>query len=208
MENGTVGIGDALLMMQRANGGDQVAANNAWMNNPFLYLIFLAMFGGGNFFGNRNGSAVNEGEITRAEMYNGLDNQDIKAQIRGIANGISSGFSDVGYALNNAIKDQTFQIGDKIAGLGNAINDVRFANQQGQTEIAHQICETNHNIDNLKFIGEQNTCRIENAIHSEGEQTRALLAAQNVQQLRDVLADKDRELLYYKLKNGECNCNP
>lgn len=24
--------------------------NNAWMNNPFMYLIWLAFFGGGNGF--------------------------------------------------------------------------------------------------------------------------------------------------------------
>jgi hypothetical protein len=33
--------------------------NNNWMNNPFMYLIWLAFFGG-NGFGNRTNTAQNE----------------------------------------------------------------------------------------------------------------------------------------------------
>ena len=33
--------------------------NEAWMNNPFIYLVWLALLGNGGFFGgNRNDAAV------------------------------------------------------------------------------------------------------------------------------------------------------
>jgi hypothetical protein len=37
--------------------------------------------------------------------------------------------------------------------------------------------------------------KIQSAIHDEGEQTRALIQANTIQDLRDKVADKDREIL-------------
>ena len=58
----------------------------------------------------------------------------------------------------------------------------------------------NRNIDALRFEGAANTCKVTTAIHEEGEKTRALITCNTMQALRDKLADKDRELLYLKLK--------
>ena len=46
---------DPMALAAMMNGG--LGGANQWLNNPFLYLIFLAMFGGNGFgFGNnRNG---------------------------------------------------------------------------------------------------------------------------------------------------------
>jgi hypothetical protein len=38
-------------------------------------------------------------------------------------------------------------------------------------------------------------CDVAGAIHAEGEATRALINANTMQELRDKLADKDRELM-------------
>ena len=56
-------------------------------------------------------------------------------------------------------------------------------------------CETNRNIDAVRYEGAKNTCDITTAIHAEGEATRALINANTVQALRDKLEDKDRALL-------------
>lgn len=55
-------------------------------------------------------------------------------------------------------------------------------------------CTTNRNIDSVKAEAYKNTCEITNAIHREGEATRALIIANQMQELRDRLADRDREL--------------
>jgi hypothetical protein len=56
-------------------------------------------------------------------------------------------------------------------------------------------CDIERSIDNVRAENYKNTCEITNAIHSEGEQTRALINANVMQELRDRLADRDRDLL-------------
>ncbi len=47
---------DPMAMAAMMNG-------NQWMNNPFIYLVFLMMSGNGGWFGNRNGNQVQDAEI-------------------------------------------------------------------------------------------------------------------------------------------------
>jgi hypothetical protein len=72
--------------------------------------------------------------------------------------------------------------------VGSQIAENRFAAQQC-------CCETNRNIDSVRYEASKNTCDITSAIHAEGEATRALINANTMQALRDKLADKDRDLL-------------
>lgn len=58
-----------------------------------------------------------------------------------------------------------------------------------------KCCETNRNIDAVRAENYKNTCEITNAIHNEGEQTRALINANTMQDLRDKLEAKDRDLI-------------
>ena len=137
------------------NGGGM---GEMW-NNPFIYLVWLAVLGGGNgFFGRGNDPAV-QGAITRSDLFEGFNNQDVNAQLRGITSGLCDGF----YAVNTGMKDGFYGIKDA-------------------------ICGVNRNIDGVRYD-------ITSAIHAEGEATRALINATTMQELRDKLADKDRELL-------------
>ena len=140
---------------------------NAMWNNPFIYLVWLAVLGrGGIFGGNTAGDPAVQGALTRSDLFEGFNNQDVNGQLRGITNGICDGF----YAVNNALKDGFY-------GLQTC------------------CCETNRNIDAVRYEGAKNTCDITTAIHNEAEATRALINANTMQALRDKLADKDRELL-------------
>ena len=49
------------------------------------------------------------------------------------------------------------------------------------------IGETNRNIDAVRYEAAKNTCDITNAIHAEGEATRALINQNTMQELRDQL---------------------
>ena len=152
--------------------------NNEMWNNPFIYLVWLAVLGNGGLFGNRgaNDAAV-QGAITRSDLFEGFNNQDVNGQLRGITNGLADGF----YAINSGMKDGFYMTREGIA-------ENRFAAQQC-------CCETNRNIDAVRYEGSKNTCEITNAIHAEGEATRALINANTMQALRDKLADKDRDIL-------------
>ena len=54
--------------------------------------------------------------------------------------------------------------------------------------IKDAICGTNRNIDSVKYD-------LSNAIHAEGEATRALINANTIQELRDKLEARDREVM-------------
>lgn len=158
-------------MSHELSPADIVAMNgggaNEWMNNPFIYLVWLALLGNnGGIFGNRGGAEAFQGAITRSDLFEGFNNQEVNNQLRGITNGLCDGF----YATRQGISD-----------LGYAVKDC--------------CCTTNRNIDAVRFENAQNTCAITNAIHAEGETTRALINANMIQDLRDKLEARDRDIL-------------
>lgn len=79
------------------------------------------------------------------------------------------------------------------------ILESRYTNQLGLQNLGQQMssccCETNRNIDSVRADAYKNTCEITTAIHSEGEATRALINANTIQDLRDRLEARDRELM-------------
>ena len=81
--------------------------------------------------------------------------------------------------------------------------ETRYTNQLGLQNLGQQLssccCETNRNIDAVRADSYKNTCEITTAIHAEGEQTRALINANTMQELRDKLSDRDRDLLVAEL---------
>lgn len=104
------------------NGG-----NNDWQNNPFIYLVWLALLGGnGGILGRGNDAAV-QGALTRSDLFEGFNNQDVNGQLRGITNGICDGF----YAVNNSVKDGFYGtnagIKDGFYGIQGALAENRFA---------------------------------------------------------------------------------
>lgn len=79
------------------------------------------------------------------------------------------------------------------------ILESRYTTQLGLQNLGQNMsdccCETNRNIDSVRADAYKNTCDITTAIHAEGEATRALINANTMQELRDRLADRDRELM-------------
>lgn len=161
--------------------------HNMW-NNPFVYLVWIwafSAFGGG--FGGLGNNAAAQGALTRAELYDGFTMNNLERQIQGVQNGLCDGF----YAMNtsmlqgqNALQSQICQ---GLNGVNSNIAENRYAAQQC-------CCETNRNIDAVRAENYRNTCEITNAIHAEGEATRALINSNTMQDLRDRLTAKDQEL--------------
>ena len=171
MMNEGLSAGDILALTR-----DQDGMGNAW-NNLFIYLVRLALLGGnGGLFGRRDDSNALQGALTRSDMFEGFNNQDINSQLRGITNGLCDGF----YAVNNGLKDGFY-------GVQSALAENRFAQQ-------NCCCEIKGGIKDLSAEGYRNTCEITTAIHAEGEATRALINSNTMQELRDKLAERDRDL--------------
>lgn len=153
-------------------------AGGAWI---WVILIF-AIFGfGGNGFA-RNGNA-----LTQAEMQEGFNTQSLLRGQEGIKNGLCDGF----YAMNTAMLQGQNQLARDLcqgfAATNSAIAENRFAAQQC-------CCETNRNIDAVRYENAKNTCDIVNAINADGEKTRALMTANEIQALRDKIAEQGQAI--------------
>ena len=149
-----------------------------FQNNEFLMMMmFFLVFGGwGGGFGGWGGNNWNNGALTRAELTEGFNNQSVLRKLDRITQGLCDGF----YAQNTTML-QGFN------GLGNQISENRFAAQQC-------CCETNRNIDNVRYEAAKNTCDIVRAIEKDGDATRALINANVMQALRDKVVEKDQAL--------------
>lgn len=154
--------------------------NDGWTNNPFIYLVWLALLGNGNFFG-RNGLTTDDGALTRAAIYEGNNDQDTSRNLAEIVNLIGQNRNDTNM---------------QFAGVLSAINDNRFALQQC-------CCETKGLIKDLASENYKNTCEITTAIHAEGEATRALINQNTMQDLRDRLAEKDKDNLQLQFQSSQ-----
>lgn len=138
----------------------------------WIVVLFLFMFGfGGNGWGNRN-----DGALTRADLCQDFNFNDLQNGVRGIQNGLCDGF----YAQNTTMLNG-------FNSLGNQIAESRYASQ-------NCCCETNRNIDAVRSENYKNTCEVVNAIRADGDATRALINSNTMQNLRDRLTAKDQEL--------------
>lgn len=172
------------------------AENDGWGNGAW-WIIILFLFA---FMGNGWGYGNNAG-LTSAELQQGFDTQEITRKLDGITNGLCDGF----YAQNTTMLNG-------FSGVTAAVNDARFAQQQC-------CCETNRNIDAVRYDAQKNTCDIVNAIHAEGETTRALIQTNEIQALRDKVSSLEMDNRMYgvvRYPNGYaytagpspfCGCN-
>lgn len=127
--------------------------------NGILLIIVLFLF----FFMNGGFGVGGRGN----EIQNGFDTAEITRKLDGITNGLADGF----YAQNTTMLNG-------FAGVTSAVNEARFAAQ-------NCCCETNRNIDGVRYDAQKNTCDIITAVHAEGEATRALIRENEIQVLRD-----------------------
>ena len=143
---------------------DGFGMGGGWMWIIVLFL-FLFGFGGGGAWGNRGQG------LTQMEMQQGFDTQEIVRKLDGINYGLCDGF----YAQNTTMLNG-------FAGVTTAVRDAQFAAQQC-------CCETNRNIDAVRYEAQKNTCDITTAIHAEGEATRAMIQQNEMQALRDKVSE-------------------
>lgn len=170
-------------VMNMNRGYDNDWGNGCGMWFMWIIVIFALMGGWGNGFGNRG---LNEA-LTRSDLQAGFDNQSVQRGIAGIQNSLCDGFYAQNTTMLNGFNGVQRDLMANGYQLGNQIAENRFAAQDC-------CCTTNRNIDSVRAENYKNTCEIVNAINADGEKTRAVMVANTVQELRDKLADRDREL--------------
>jgi hypothetical protein len=129
-----------------ASGEGGFGGGNSWI---VLIILFAMIFGwGGNGFGNRV-----EGGAGQVEMQNGFNNATVVGKLDRLGDGISS----LGYELNNSIMggfNQTQR--DMCSGF----TATDAAIQQARSDAQNCCCETNRNIDSVRYDAAINTAAI------------------------------------------------
>lgn len=177
MESGSgLSVADALALQDRNTDGMFGGGSGTWV--WVFFLFFLLAWGGGGFgFGN---NAAAQGALTRAELYDGLNYSQLDNAVRGIQNGLCDGFYAQNTAMLQGMNGIQNQLCQGFNGVNSNIAESRFATQQC-------CCETNRNIDAVRYENARNTCDIVNAIKADGDATRALMTQNTIQELRDNL---------------------
>lgn len=186
--NEGLSIADAMALA-KDNDGMFGGGNSAWV----FFLFFLLAWGGGGL-GGFGGNAA-QGALTRAEMYDGFNSQDIREGIRGLSNGLCDGF----YALNNSVMNG-------FHGVDNALCQGFASTNANLTELGYQMkdccCSTNRNIDASRYEAAKNTCDI---ITSGTMNTRDIIDSQNAgfQRILDFMTNDKIESLRTELQAAQ-----
>lgn len=154
---------------RRYNDGFGCGGGDWW-----IILLFLFAMGNGGFGGWGGGQG-----LTQAQMQQGFDTQEITRKLDGISYGLADGF----YAQNTTML--------------NGFREVTDAVQQARFDAQHCCCETNRNIDNVRYEGAKNTCDI---IQAQHEDTQKILDAITGNRI----ADMQNQINQLQLREALC----
>ena len=112
----------------------------------WILILFVLMGGWGNGFGGRNAQAG-------FDVASQFDYQDIKNGVRGIQQGLCDGFYAQNTTMLQGFNGMQRDLCQGFAAINAGINENRFAQQSC-------CCETNRNIDAVRYENAQNTCAI------------------------------------------------
>lgn len=213
---------EALALMNNRNGsGYGYGMEGGW----FAWIIILLLFGwGGNRFGGGCGcnTCCNSGiGVLGADLAvsNATATARNEAGLDFIAQNVNG--------IRNSLYDLSGNLCNQFATTNANITNASYQNQLGQRDLQAQIanccCQTqqsisavNNNISTqfgqLNYNNAMSACEIKNAIHAEGEATRALLNSQYTQNLERQLGEANQQI--FVLKNfgyavkGNCGCSP
>lgn len=153
------------------NGNGMFGGDGSW-----IVLIILFALLGGNGFGGFGGGNNAGGALTRADLCDGFNFNNVENGIRGIQNGLCDGF----YAQNTTML-QGFN------GIGTAISNLGYQNQQC-------CCDTNRNIDQSRYEMSKGFCDVIQAGHNDTDRVIAYLTADKIESLRTELQSAQLQL--------------
>lgn len=169
-------LSDIAAVTRGTNDNDGWGGNGAWW---IIILFLFALMGGGLNGWNRQGeygqyaTAASQQEILYGQQF---------GQINDRLTNLGNGVCNLGYEMQGGIG----QLGKEVAlGQSNLQQTIMGTGNGIQQQIASCCCENRLATANLSAQMDRQTCDITTAIHAEGEQTRALMQANTIQQLRD-----------------------
>ncbi len=144
---------------------DGMAGNGAWW--IIILFLFVIMGGGWNGFNRQSDFGQYATAASQQEILFGQQFGQLNDRLTNIGNGICN----LGYEMQGDFG----QLTQTVMSTGDSI----------QSQLAQCCCENRLATANLSAQIDRQTCDITTAIHAEGEQTRAMMQANEIQQLRD-----------------------
>lgn len=224
MFNGMNGILPVMDVDGNRNGGGFGDSSGWW-----VLIILFALFGwGGNGAGGFGG---NSGALTRGDLCQDMNFNDLQSGVRGIATDLQNGFRTIDNAVctlgyNNAqlANGIQMQIGSEFRGLDNAICTLGFNNQAGFNALANQLaqccCEQKSEAAQTRYDMAQGFAQLDRTISDQFcalkmEQKDATIAAmQNELNMANLAASQTAQNQYLTDKLRPCptpsyiTCNP
>ena len=162
---------EKIIMPESNNCAEMMALMNNgcnnWANNPFMYLIWLAFFGGNGFGFNKNNSDVNNAEIQsrlnniQSQITDNHANQLAMDAIQGngaalheLAGNLNIGVSSLGAAINNI--QSSIQSVANATGMGSekVINSIILGNKDLIQQIGNCCCENKQLVTQMGYEGQ------------------------------------------------------
>lgn len=199
----------------RSNDGFGNDFGGAWW--VVIFVLFFAFGGFGNGFGNRNGNGNGGCDVNILPVnggfggYNacctpatqqGMTDAFNFAKLDNATTGIAQGICDSTYATTNAIKDcccttqtnmlQGFNGVDK--SLCSGFNSVNASVNNLGFQLQNCCCETNRNLDSIRYENSKNTCDIIQAGNANTQRIIDHLTQNEIQALRTELQSAQLQL--------------
>lgn len=152
-------LATGFLMGQDSNNGNNGSGmwggDGSWI---FAFLIIALIFGGNGWGFGGNGGAGMQGALTRADLCQDMNFNNLDSAVRGVQQGLCDGF----YAMNTGILEGFNGVGNAICNLGyqtqQGFNNTNIALLQGfngvtagmnglSTQLASCCCDTQRQIE-------------------------------------------------------------
>jgi hypothetical protein len=182
-------------------------ANSDMMNNPFLWLIFLALFGSNGFGGFGGGNATTNADIQRLEgLINNNHNNDLAlSAINGNREAITSLASNLNCSvasLTNAIDGVRNAMSSCCCDIKTLIQSTAYETQlrdlTNTNSINSNLCNISNTITNgfanIGYTSERNTNMIIQAQNANTQRLVDLINTNNVNELTEKLNQARLEL--------------
>lgn len=199
--NGNNDLISAIMSLKNGN------ANSDMMNNPFLWLIFLALFGSNGFGGFGGGNATTNADIQRLEgLINNNHNNDLALNAingnREAINSLASNLNCSVVSLNNAIDNVRNAMASCCCDIKTLIQSTSYETQirdlQNTNAINSNLCNITNTITNgfanIGYTSERNTNMIIQAQNANTQRLVDLINTNNVNELTEKLNQARLEL--------------
>lgn len=190
-------VADAMALANNARNTDENCGlgGGSWLWVVFLF--FLMSWGNGGMWGNRSSGFDNsavQGALTRSDLFEGFNTQDIKDGVDGVRNaicdstrGLTSDINAVNTAMLQGFSSNGMNMMQGFNGVG-----------MGIANLGHQIdsccCTTNRSIDAVRYENAKNTCDIVDAVNAASQRVLDQMTQNQIDALRTELQSAQLQL--------------